>query len=41
MEHDKQKAMYFYKKTLEYNDYEGSTGLEIKAIAGINELSFK
>ena len=38
LENDKKKAIYFYKKTLEYEDYEGSNGVEIKANAGLNEL---
>ena len=37
-ENDKKKAIYFYRKTLQYEDYEGSSGVEIKANAGINEL---
>lgn len=38
LQNDKKKAIYFYKKTLEYEDYEGSNGVEIKAKAGLNEL---
>ena len=37
-ENDKKKAIYFYRKTLQYEDYEGSIGVEVKANAGINEL---
>ena len=32
------KAIYFYKKSLEYEDYEGSNSVEIKANASLNEL---
>ena len=38
LENDKKKAIYFYKKTLQYADYDGSNGVEIKANAGLNEL---
>jgi tetratricopeptide (TPR) repeat protein len=38
LENDKKKAIYYYQKTLEYENYEGSNGVEIKANAGINEL---
>ncbi len=38
LENDKKRAIYFYKKTLQYEDYEGSNGVEIKANAGLNEL---
>ena len=37
-ENNKIKAIYFYKKSLEYEDYEGSNSVEIKANAGLNEL---
>lgn len=37
-ENNKTKAIYFYKKSLEYEDYEGSNSVEIKAQAGLNEL---
>lgn len=32
------KAIYFYKRSLEYEDYEGSNSVEIKASASLNEL---
>lgn len=38
LENDKKKAIYFYQKTLQYENYEGSNGVEIKANAGLNEL---
>jgi len=38
LENDKNKAIYYYKKTLRYENYEGSTGIEIKANAGLNEV---
>ena len=38
LRNDKKRAVYFYKKTLQYEDYEGSNGVEIKANAGLNEL---
>jgi tetratricopeptide (TPR) repeat protein len=31
-------AIYFYKRALEYEDYEGSNSVEIRATAGLNEL---
>ncbi len=37
-ENNKSKAIYFYKKSLEYEDYEGSNSVEIKAQAGLSEL---
>lgn len=37
-EKDKSKAIYYYKKALQYENYEGSNGVEIKAHAGLNEL---
>lgn len=38
IEKNKNKAIYFYKKSLEYEDYEGSNSVEIKANAGLNEM---
>lgn len=37
-ENNKSKAIHFYKKSLEYENYEGSNSVEIKANAGLNEL---